>query len=861
MPEPLESDPPLIDKDDPECLSPAALRLADDKPHEFIDYLHRVWDTNREQFRVSSKLLHQLRQVKVPCHDGHLHPISKTWIRTTNFMRICSKFLLPEEPFRFVILNDQDFKDEDSDSWSFLWEIGCQYKLGDQFLTDLLLTIKEASPTNVKDPERVFGIYACFRPRSKYGMPYNSIHYKFLSDDENRHNFNAGELLLHKGKWIKPSSCFNRAPEYVRSKIVLTPVSAGTDASSSEPLSKSDFYQLILGIPDFPKVWHSIFSGLNALQKSTGQTSIQPMAELYRALNESLETRNLPQNERQLREQERTAMPRLFQQLEMIAVPQGSVIKWQTQLTCIWSPLMKIRNLAELSRLYPDLKDFFVGLLGVEEATEKTVLSRMSDDTPEFEMRDLFSLLNCLIKTSQISIKPDEILPRRVFLGKRNGKNHRFVGTEEFFIPDDQEFATTFKDDLPLLDVTAEEIAILNPLFTWLGFQDRYLSNRVSHRCIWCPCAQQQKLEWDVVERAEGILRIAMHCGSPRTTTNRDKVALINILRDAEVLAVEGIKSQKVLLTRGKNSRCLGTGPHRHNGFAAPSPLPKLFIPFHDAKHPVRKLVIYVSPDKEERQLAVIAALPQRLMQWLMADPKTLTWGDHHERGVSLLKKVLAAPPKAIDALLASEGVKTIQIRMANRRKLHQEATLQNTTSNEPAHRPFLLGHDFSPSSGVLFDFSAHRNGFANAPRASSLTETLEKVQLASLFIFTQLPKPVAGPSSTMVSQEATPQANQHESTSGRQTESSSGDMKKPLKDEPVPSGDEDEYTPRYASISERPKLKPMSRKRSRSPSSNSPPSSHLSQLPDDVMRGIERLSIADTSEVTLQSPNLISVA
>nr|RBQ94572.1 hypothetical protein FVER53263_08670 [Fusarium verticillioides] len=852
MSEPLESDPPLIDKDDPESLSPAALRFADDKPHEFLKYLHRVWDTNKQQVLESTKLLHQLKQVKVACCDGHLHPVSEAWLRTKDLVSICSKFLLPEEQFRFVILNVQEPKDEERSSWSFLREI-CQYELGDQFLTDLLLTIKKAWPTNVKNPGRVFGIYNYLLRRAKYkklfpGGPYYP--YKYLSDDEKRNNFNAGELLLHKGKWIKPSSCFLHAPDYVRSKIVLMPVSAGTDASSFEPLSMTEFYQLILGIPDFPMAWCSIFYGLNALQKSTGQTSIQSVAELYRALNES-----------ELSEEERTTMRRLFQQFNMIAVQQGSVIKWQTQLTCIWSPLMEIRNLAELSRLYPDLKELFVGLLGVEEATEKTILSRMSDGTPDFEMRDLFSLLNCLITTSKISIKPDELLPRRVFLGKLKGKSYRFAGTEEFFIPDDQEFAATFKDDLPLLDATAEEIAILNPLFSWLGFKDRYLSNRVRHRCIWCPTAQQQRLEWDVVERAEGILRIAMHCGSPRTTTKPGRVALLNILRNSEVLAVEGMQSEKVLLWRGKGSRCLGTGRHHHHGFAAPSTHPKLFIPSNDASHPVDKLVIYVSPDKEERELAVVTALPQRLMQWLMVDPKTLTWGAVPERGVSLLKTVLTAPPNAIDALLTSEGVLRILVTMANRTTLHQEATPQNTTSNEPAHQPSQPRHDSNPSSGVLFEFVAHRNGIENAPLVSSLTETLEKVQLASLFIFSQQSESAAGPSSTRVSQETTPQANQHKSTSGRQTESPSEDKKMPLKDEPVPSGDEDEYTPRYASISERPKLKPMSRKRSRSPSSNSPPSSHLSQIPDDVIRGIERLRIADTPEVTLQSPKLISAA
>ncbi|KAF5587901.1 hypothetical protein FPCIR_7383 [Fusarium pseudocircinatum] len=857
MSEPLESDPPLIDKDDPECLSPAALRLADDKPHEFIKYLRRVWDANRQQVEESTKLRHQLKQVKVACHDGHLHPLSEAWVPAETLVSLCSKFLLPEERFRFVILDDEEVKREDSSSWIFLRKIGCQYEFGDQFLTDLLLTIKKAWPTNVKDPGRVFGIYAYFHPRAEYkylfrDRPYYGFHYKYLSDDENRNNFNAGELLLFKGKWIKPSLCFHRAPDYVRSKIVLTPVSAGTDASSSKPLSPlsmNDFYQGILGIPDFPKHWCSIFYGLNALQKSTGQMSIQQAAELYRALNES-----------QLSEPERILMRRLFLQFNMIAVQQGSVIKWQTQLTCIWSPLMKMRNLSELSRLYPDLKELFVGLLGVEEATNKTILSRMSDDTPDFEMQDLFSLLNCLITTSEISIKPDELLPRRVFLGKWNRKNYRFAGTEEFFIPDDQEFATTFKDDLPLLDVTAEEIAILNPLFTWLGFQDRYLSNQVRHRCIWCPTAQQQKIEWDVAERAEGILRIALHCGSPRTTTKQDRGALLNILRKAEVLAVEGMQSEKVLLSRGKGSRCLGTGPHHHHGFAAPSTHPKLFIPSNDANHPVDKLVVYVSPDQEERDQAVLTALPQRLMQWLMADPKALTWGAVPSRGVSLLKNVLTAPPNDIDALLTSEGVARIRIMKVNRTMMHQEAALQNTTSNEPAHQPSQSRHDSNPHSNVRFEFEARRNRFENAP-VDTPTKTSEKVQPATPFTFSQHPESVAGPNSERVSQEVTPQADQHQSTSGRQTEFRSSDTKMPLKDEPVPSGNEDEYTPRYASISERPKLNPKLRKRSRSPSSSSRTSSHLRQIPDDVIRGIERLRIADTSEVTLQSPKLISVA
>ncbi|KAF4952253.1 hypothetical protein FGADI_6873 [Fusarium gaditjirri] len=448
----------------------------------------------------------------------------------------------------------------------------------------------------------------------------------------------------------------------VRSKRVLTPVSAGTDATSPEPLSMRCFYQLVLFIPNFPETWTAIIDELRSLQRSTGQASIQQVTELYRALNEH-----------QLSGPERITIQKLFLQHSLITVEQGSVIVWQTHLTCIWSPLNKIRNLAELSRPYPYLKDFFVGLLKVEEATEKTVLSRMSYWTPEFEIRDLFSLLNDLIVTSKISMKPDELLLQRIFLGKRNDEKYRFVGsTEEFFIPDDEEFATTFKDNLPLLDVTAEEIALLDPLFTWLGFKARYLSKHVYSRCTSPPTAQKQKIKWDIAQRAEGILR----------------GTLLNILKKGEMLAVQGMQSEKVVLTRQKGSRCLGTGPNHNHGLTAPSTHPKLAITVDEAGNALDRLVVYVSSDEEERDLALFTVLPQRLMAWLMADPKTRMLGTVTVLGVSLLKSVLTAPPNVIDAILTREGVGRVRVIEVNLTTMRQEVAPQNTTSNGPVDQP-----------------------------------------------------------------------------------------------------------------------------------------------------------------------------
>ncbi|KAF5238366.1 hypothetical protein FANTH_10313 [Fusarium anthophilum] len=238
----------------------------------------------------------------------------------------------------------------------------------------------------------------------------------------------------------------------------------------------------------------------------------------------------------------------------------------------------------------------------------------------------------------------------------------------------------------------------------------------------------------------------------PRTTTKADRETLLNILRKGELLAVEGIQSEKLLLSLEKGFRCLGTGPSHDHGFYAPSTHPKPFIPSNDASHPVDKLVVYVSSDKEERDLALFTTLlPQRLMEWLMIDPKTQKGGTAPLLGVSLLKNVLTAPPNVIDAFLTSEGVGRIRIIEVNLSTMRQEAAPQNTTSNGPADQPSQSRFDYHPYSNVLFEFQAHRNRSENSAPANIPTKTSEKAlakQPATPVRSNEQPESVAGLSS-----------------------------------------------------------------------------------------------------------------
>ncbi|KAF5624341.1 hypothetical protein F52700_9508 [Fusarium sp. NRRL 52700] len=483
--------------------------------------------------------------------------------------------------------------------WEFLPQLGCQTAPNLCFWVSTLSDIKFNSTDEVKSPHRVKDLYLLLYEIYQEAMDGNEGEKKVANYI--RGNLTLGSLFLQPQGWNNPDYSVRSGPEGMYSKKCSMPLPAEWSTTPSESNLIARFYKEVLLLEDVTR-YRDILEKLRLYQTkypSNGRkhvnrykrSSIGSVPNLY----QGLEDLDVCGRDREFMIQEFKNHPYIF------CPPKP---KWGHE----W--------------IYHN------------------------------QMRDLFSLLNCLIAKSNISIKADELLSRRVFLGRYHGEKDRFVGTEDFFIPDDQEFATTFKDNLPLLDVTSEEIALLDPL------------------CSWPPTAQKRKIEWDVAQRAEGILR------------------------------------------------CLGTGPIHCRGFMTPSTLPRPFIPSNDASHPVDRIVVYVSSDKEERDLALFKALPQRLIEWLMADPKTQKQGPATLLGVSLLKNVLTAPPSVIDVLLTSDGFGRIRTIEVNLTAMRQEATLQNTTSNEPVNQPSQSRYGSDPYSNVLFEFEAHSKRSENVPRA-----------------------------------------------------------------------------------------------------------------------------------------------
>ncbi|KAF9774157.1 hypothetical protein IL306_007907 [Fusarium sp. DS 682] len=779
MSEPLETDPPLLNKDDPDRLSSSALRLSLRTPHHFLLYLRRVWNTNKQQILGSANLQRQLGDIEVLCLDECFYPLSETWFPSQKLLQTWSSYLFLEDPFHVLKLSHLTPNVGDRRSWDFLKEIGCQHELGHKFFTELLLIIKRSHSMTGDWPQRVANIYVDLqRSRCPHESSSASIRCSSLADDKLlRDKFHAEKLLLHNGDWVQPNSCFRYAPDYVRSRRVLMPLKA-------------------------------------------------------------------------------------FCLTKLIAVEHDGHIKWLHIYQCIWSPVMETMNRVDLSRRYPDLKGFFVNILGVEEATVENIHSRltyMRSSTSDAEIRDLFGYLNGLVAKSQILLEPVEILRRRVFPAKFNGKKYRVTGfAEDLLIPDHQQLATTFKDKVSLLDFTPEEVVLLDPMFTWLGLKDRYLSQNIYHRSIHPANAKKEKVEWDVAQRAEGILRIALYCGSPRTTTQEDRGNLLKLLKEGEMLAVEGLRSESLLLSDSPGSYCLGSAFKHACGFAVPSTEPKLSIGFDDSGRAVDRFVVRVSMAKEEQELACFTIFPRFLMAWLMTDPRTGRQGEITVLGMSLMKSVLTAPPHVIDAVLTQEGVGRIQMIDKVINSAPQEAKPPNTASTKHADEPSKNKYDPNMCQNLLHE--TYKNRSEESSPANTSTKKSERPlekHPANAVPGNKQSEPVAEPNKPRTATKPTREDQQPQST----PEPSPKTPKMSPQDGTVAFRGSGRQKPLYAFTGQRPKLKPKSRRRFGSPSSNLAMSSPSSQIPEDMIRGIEQPKLEDACKAVVQPPKPIPVA
>lgn len=167
----------------------------------------------------------------------------------------------------------------------------------------------------------------------------------------------------------------------------------------------------------------------------------------------------------------------------------GKGREWYKLSSCVWNAPFELTGYVDISRIYPDLENFFLNRLKIKTASPAMLINELANMAKEDSPR-IADIHRRIVEVGLIIAKSshDESLDEAIktlhevdFLPKKDKKgNLILVGiSDEFAILDHERFGAAFSDQSVLLDLSLEETQSLHTLFTYLDLTGRYLSESV----------------------------------------------------------------------------------------------------------------------------------------------------------------------------------------------------------------------------------------------------------------------------------------------------------------------------------------------------------------------------------------------
>lgn len=164
----------------------------------------------------------------------------------------------------------------------------------------------------------------------------------------------------------------------------------------------------------------------------------------------------------------------------------GQISGWYTISQCLWSSSTQIKGRVALNDLYPDLGEFFLDFLGVQELTIQMAfeeLKYMGSQEPGpsvFNVKETIWAFNSLLDSEGGFPGSHEMVHRKILpVRYPNGFVKLQAMVEDFAIANRKALKEIFETRVKLLDFTLDEVRRLAPFFEWLGAESRYLSTMV----------------------------------------------------------------------------------------------------------------------------------------------------------------------------------------------------------------------------------------------------------------------------------------------------------------------------------------------------------------------------------------------
>ncbi|KAI8691937.1 hypothetical protein NCS56_00187800 [Fusarium sp. Ph1] len=615
------------------------------RPEYLLGALQQVWEFEQATVTASPEIMRQLQDMEVVCKGGDefalSEPLSMTYLPLPELEGKHSRYA-EDEDFIFLDLNEPITMGTYRSKWGFLVDY---LGVGDtddlQFYLSILKTIRFSNTAaGIRRNSRILDLYEVIYGRCREADSFLN------AQAEARQEITDGNLIFvpahdsNPATWVSPEKCLWSAREDMQTAYPLEHLYQAQFGRSGDDLDVlRQFFKTTLGVPDAS--WNHYLAEIRKL-KSIGSEDFDWINDLYVSLDDI--RRTLP-------EIDALKLKKAFAEEPLVYVNIGNTSRWYTAGECLWSSATQIRGRVALNDLYPDLEDFFVSFLGVQELTLDMAYDELKEMSARVPSPSITAVKETIWALNSLLVSADDFPDEEpIFIGKvfpvkyPNGSVKLQTGRTQFAITDRKALGDIFGPQAKILDFSLDEVRRLRPFLSWLGLETRYLSTMVREIST-VAGGRMDRLQYpdrDIRQKADGLYRIAVHFNSPRTMA--DNQELYWVLCRTEVYETDGISSELHLSQDGHDLVHVQERSELH------------------LREDDETLKVYVPRDPKTQGFCYFSALPRRIMEWMMMDPATFQTKPAGSRAIQVVTSVLNAPIINMTQILEAEGIVEVEI-------------------------------------------------------------------------------------------------------------------------------------------------------------------------------------------------------
>ncbi|KAJ8127962.1 hypothetical protein O1611_g5675 [Lasiodiplodia mahajangana] len=363
-----------------ECMraSLELLSVSAKHPERVVDVLQTSFAFYKNLLAKSDSLVSRIKRLIVLDKSGREIQLGKTYLPLPELKEFYSRFAEGEE-FPFLQLPDPITSGTYHEKWGFLVDtFGVGYIKDFNFYLRALEVISQFEDADVpiKRPGRFLDLYRIIQGACETSSDRDDARYMVKWYNEKLPLVFIPAYSDDPDCMVKLDACVWAGPGNLRTAYPLESLyTTRFKLAEADLESLRQYFKCTLAVPDCN--WEHYTNEIREL-KNSDDTDFDWINDLYHFLNDEREGMD---------ESKEDDLQDAFESEPLIYADINGSSCWHTVSQCIWSSATQIQGRVPLNEAYPDLKEFFVDLLGVATLTlemthDELILKGSSDRTP-----------------------------------------------------------------------------------------------------------------------------------------------------------------------------------------------------------------------------------------------------------------------------------------------------------------------------------------------------------------------------------------------------------------------------------------------------------------------------------------------